>query len=210
MMIILRRMIPGYLARPKCLALFFPLLSGMGLSQSAPAPLKFDFSGGPSKPGYTQVSPASVYQDEIGYGFEPGAQVSLGDSGRTTTSEHPFTFSVRVPEGNYTVDLTLGDSSEATTTTVKAESGRLMLERVHLGAGEVAERSFTTNVRTPKLAKLPTNATGREEVSLDPFDRGNTRDWDDKLNIEIVSPHAALRTIEITPAPAAPTVFSRR
>ena len=55
----------------------------------------------------------------------------------------------------------------ATTATVKAESGRLMLEHVNAGAGEVVERSFTTNVRTLKLAKLPTNATGREEVSLD-------------------------------------------
>ncbi len=82
-----------------------------------------------------------------------------------------------------------------------------MLERVNVGAGEVVQRSFTTNVRTPMLAKLPTNATGREEVSLDQFDRGNARDWDDKLSIEIDSAHAALRTIEISPAPSAPTVF---
>jgi lysophospholipase L1-like esterase len=207
MMILRRTILPGYLALPGYLTLLCPLLTGACLSQSATATLKFDFSGGPGKPGYTRVSPALVYTDEIGYGYEPSAQVALGDNGKTTTSERPFTFSAKVPEGNYTVTLTFGDSSKATTTTVKAESGRLMLERVQVGTGEVAERSFTTNVRTPKLAKLPTNATGREEVSLDQFDRGNTRDWDDKLNIEIVSPHAALRTIEISAAPSAPTVF---
>ena len=182
-------------------------LPGVCSAQTATPILKFDFSGAPDRPGYIRVSPASTYQDEAGYGYEPGAQVALGDNGKTTTSERPFTFSAKVPEGNFTVKLTFGDSSVATATTVKAESGRLMLERVNVGAGAVVERSFTTNVRTPKLAKLPTNATGREEVSLDQFDRGNTRDWDDKLSIEIVSPRAALRAIEITPSPSAPTVF---
>jgi lysophospholipase L1-like esterase len=182
-------------------------IAAVCMAQPGPPPLKFDFSAGPGRPGYTRVGPSSVYRDEVGYGYEPGAQVASGDSGKTTTSERPFTFSARVPEGNYTVTITMGDSSNATTATVKAESGRLMLERVNTAAGEVVERSFTTNVRTPKLAKLPTNATGREEVSLDQFDRSNTRDWDDKLNIEIVSPHAALRTIEITSSPSAPTVF---
>lgn len=207
MLILRRTILPKYLAFPRYLTLFCPLLAGVCFSQSTTTILKFDFSGGPGKPGYTQVSPASVYKDEVGYGYEPGAQVTSGDNGKTTTSERPFTFSAKVPEGNYSVTVTFGGSSAATTMTVKAESGRLMLERVKVAAGEVVERSFTTNVRTPKLAKLPTNATGREEVSLDQFDRGNTRDWDDKLSIEIVSPHAALRAIEITATQSAPTVF---
>jgi lysophospholipase L1-like esterase len=116
-------------------------------------------------------------------------------------------FSARVPEGNYNVTVSIGDSLEATTTTVKAESGRLMLERVEVPAGQVMERTFTTNVRTPQLPKLPMNAPGREEVSLDRFDASNSRDWDDKLTVEIVSPHAALRSIEITSVPEAPTVY---
>ena len=188
-------------------ALFCSCLPVVCRAQAVTPAFKFEFGDGANRPGYTRVLPASAYQDELGYGYERGSQVALGDNGKTTTSDQPFTFSVRVPEGNYNVMLTFGDSSTATTTTVKAESGRLMLERVNVRAGEVVERSFTTNVRTPKLGKLPTNATGREEVSLDQFDHGNTRDWDDKLNIEIVSPHAALRTVEITAAPSAPTVF---
>ena len=175
--------------------------------QAAPIDLKFDFSAGPAKPGYTRVAPASIFSDTPGYGYEPGAQVSNGDNGNTTTSDKPFMFSAIVPEGNFSVTVTFGDSATATPTTVKAESGRLMLERVEVPAGEVAERTFTTNVRTPKLHKLPTNATGREEVSLDQFDGGNTRDWDNKLTIEFVSPHAALRSIEITSAPTVPTIY---
>jgi lysophospholipase L1-like esterase len=176
-------------------------------AQTAPMDLKFDFSSGPAKPGYTRVAPAAVYAEDTGYGYELGAQVVSGDNGNTTTSDRPFLFSAKVPEGNFNVTVTFGDSAAATTTTVKAESGRLMLERVEVPAGQVVEHIFTTNVRTPKLPKLPLNATGREEVSLDQFDSGNTRDWDGKLTVEIVSPHAALRSIEITSAPTAPTVF---
>jgi lysophospholipase L1-like esterase len=170
---------------------FLPILC----TTAAPAqsfPLKFDFSSNPAKPGYTQVAPNTTYSDGTGFGFEP--------------SDKSLFFSAKVPEGNYTVTLTFGDST-ATTTTVKAESGRLMLERIEVSAGPIATRSFTTNVRTPHLPKLPTNATGREEVSLDQFDAGNTRDWDDKLTLEFVSPHPALHTIEIAPAPDAPTIF---
>jgi len=188
-------------------ASFSALLPGTCSAQPGTPILKFDFGSGPIKAGYTRIAPTSVYRDEIGYGYEPGAKVALGDHGETTTSELPFTFSAKVPEGNYDVMLTFGDSSTGTTFTVKAESGRLMLERLNVKAGEVVERSFTTNVRTPKLAKLPANATGREEVSLDQFDRANSRDWDDRLSLEIDSPHAALRTIEISPSPDARTVF---
>jgi len=174
---------------------------------SAPIDLKFDFSAGPAKPGYTRVAPTAMYADDPGYGYEPGAQVSIGDKGNTTTSDKPFLFSAKVAEGNYNVIVTFGDSTVATTTTLKAESGRLMDMRVQVPAGQVVERTFTTNVRTPHLPKLPTNATGREEVSLDQFDPSSSRDWDDKLTVEVVSPHAALRTIEIVSAPTAPTVF---
>jgi lysophospholipase L1-like esterase len=184
--------------------------SAQGLAAPAPQPpidLKFDFSAGPSIPGATRVAATAIYADDPGYGYEPGAQVSNGDHGNTSTSDKPFLFSAKVPEGNYNVTVTFGDSGAATTTTFKAESGRLMLERVEVPAGQVATRTFTTNVRTPHLPKLPTNATGREEVSLDQFDSGNTRDWDNKLSIEVNSPHAALRSIEIASAPSAPTLF---
>jgi len=183
------------------------VLPAMVAGQGAPMDLKFDFSAGPARLGYTRVAPAVAYSDDAGYGYEPGAQVATGDNGNTTTSDRPFLFSARVPEGNFYVTVAFGDSAAATTTTVKAESGRLMLERIKVPAGQVVERTFTVNVRTPHLPKLPMNATGREEVTLDQFDAGSSRDWDNKLTVEIVSPHAALRSIEIVPAPAAATVF---
>jgi lysophospholipase L1-like esterase len=178
-----------------------------GALPPVPMDLKFDFSAGATKARYTRVAPNATYTYEAGYGYEPGAQMAQGDDDSTTTSDEPFLFSAQVPEGNFNVTVTFGDSRQETTTTVKAESGRLTLERVRVPAGQVVERTFTVNARTPILPKLPTNAPGRDAVSLDMFDRANARDWDNKLTIEIVSPHAALRTIEIASAPQAPTVF---
>ena len=185
-----------------CSAFLTPALA----SAQAPS-LKFEFSDRPATPGYTLVAPTNIYVEPSAFGFEPGAFLSRGDDVHTITSDKPFSFSAKVAEGNYTVTVTFGDANIPTTTTIKAESGRLMAERVEVPAGQLATRTFTVNVRSPHLPKLPTNATGREEVSLDQFDAANTRDWDSKLTIEIVSPHAALRTIEITPDSTAPTVF---
>ncbi len=199
---------------PRCLAVvaWFTLLAAPAASRAAatrpePVDLKFDFSNGPAKDGFAKVVPAANYADDTGFGYEPGAQVEYGDGGNTTTSARPFFFSVKVPEGNYNVTATFGDSATATTTTLKAESGRLMDEKVPAKAGETVTRTFTTNVRTPQLPPVPTNAPGRDMVSEDQFDSGNARDWDGKLTIEINSPHAALRTLEITRTPDAPTVF---
>jgi lysophospholipase L1-like esterase len=174
---------------------------------AAPVDLKFDFGTVTAMAGYTRVTPGAMYSDEAGYGYEPGAQVASGDGGQTTTGDKPFFFSVKVPEGNFNVTVTFGDSAVATTTTFEAESGRLMLERVEVPAGKVETRTFTTNVRTPMLPKLPLNATGREAVSLDQFDGGNSRDWNGRLTVEVISPHAALRSMEIASAPDAPTVW---
>jgi lysophospholipase L1-like esterase len=167
--------------------------------------LKFDFGSGPVKAGYTRVATTTSYTDSVGFGYEPSATVAV--DGDATVGVGRFAFSAKVPEGNYTVTLTLGDAKVATTTTVEAEASRLMLERVQVPAGQVVQRSFTTNVRTLRLGKLLPNEVGREEVSLDPFDRSNARDWDDRLTIEFVGARTALRSMEIVAVSQAPTVF---
>ena len=48
--------------------------------------------------------------------------------------------SVALPEGNYHVTVTLGDRDGESTTTVKAESRRLMLEKVRTAPGKFATR----------------------------------------------------------------------
>ena len=70
------------------------------------------------------------------------------------TSDKPFYFSVAVPEGNYKVTATLGDPEGESTTTIKAELRRLMLEHVHTKNEEFAVRSFIVNVARRRLKAM--------------------------------------------------------
>src|SRR4051812_8545054 len=118
------------------------------------AEFKFDFGPGKVEPGYTQVLPTTVYSKELGYGFEPGSNVTgidrggdalRGDFCTSDKPDKPFYFSVAVPEGNYRVTVTLGDPQGESTTTIKAELRRLMLEHVHTDAGHFQTRTFVVN-----------------------------------------------------------------
>ncbi len=160
---------------------------------------KFDFGPGKIAPGHTQVLANTIYSKELGYGFEPGAKVTCLDRGGKDAlrsdfcaSNQPFYFSVAVPEGNYNVTVTLGDAQEETTTTIKAELRRLMLERVQTARGKFVARTFTVNVRTAQIA-------GDGEVKLK--DREKTTEWwawDEKLTLEFNNSHPSVCAIEIT------------
>ena len=168
---------------------------------------KFDFGPGKVAPGYQQILANSIYSKELGYGFEPGTKVTCPDRGGKDAlrsdfcaSDQPFYFSVALPEGNYQVTLTLGDAQEETTTTVKAELRRLMLERVRTARGKFVTRTFTVNVRTPQIA-------GDGEVKLK--DREKTIEWwawDEKLTLEFNNSHPSVCAIEIARVEA-PTIY---
>ncbi|HZI49875.1 MAG TPA: rhamnogalacturonan acetylesterase, partial [Pyrinomonadaceae bacterium] len=168
---------------------------------------KFDFGPGIVAPGYTRVTGENIYSGDSGYGFEPGAQVACIDRGGkdplrsdSCTSDKPFYFSVALPEGNYKVTVTLGDAHEESTTTVKAELRRLMLEEVHTSKGQFVTRTFIVNVRTPKIS-------GDGEVKLK--DREKTTEawtWDEKLTLEFNNVHPAICAMEIAPVDV-PTIF---
>jgi lysophospholipase L1-like esterase len=156
---------------------------------------KFDFSN-EAKPGWTQVSPTNFYSTESGYGFEPKAAISGGNS---ATSDQPFYFSAKLPEGNYRVTAVLGGDDDSTVT-VKAELRRLMLEKIHVAAGKSEARTFIVNLRQPKISE-------NSQVHLK--DREKTDEswaWDDKLTLEFNGAHPSVRSLEIEPAKV-PTVF---
>lgn len=170
-------------------------------------PMKFDFGTGKVMRGYTQVSADSIYSKETGFGFEPGANVTCSDRGGKNplrsdfcTGDKPFYFSVTVPEGNYRVTVTLGDSEAATATVVKAELRRLMLENVETAKGKFATKTFVVNVRAPEIA------TGGE-VRLK--DREKTTEWwawDEKLTLEFNGLRPTVNAIEIERVDV-PTIF---
>lgn len=183
--------------------------TGASIAPAQSAPIyKFDFGPGKVARGYTQVMPGNVYTKATGFGFEPGATIVCQDRNTRDplrsdfcTSDTPFYFSVALPEGNYNVTVTFGDAQGDSTTTVKAELRRLMLERVQTQPGKFVTQSFTVNVRTPKIA-------GAGEVKLK--DREKTTElwaWDEKLTIEFSNSRPAVNAIEIAPAAKAPTIY---
>jgi len=163
-------------------------LAASVLSVAAQSAMRFDFGAGSGTPGRTLVRPTDVYDKEKGYGFEPGANVACSANGGKTgagfcSSDKPFYFSAAVPEGNYKVTITFGDKTAASTTTVKAELRRLMLEKVETRKGRFTTESFIVNIRTPKIA-------GDGEVKLK--DREKTTElwaWDEKLTLEFDNTH---------------------
>lgn len=170
--------------------------------------LKFNFGPGPVAKGHTQILPTTIYTKELGYGFEPGAQVTcVGGSDRgarrsdSCRSDEPFFFSVAVPEGNYRVSVTVGAATADSVTTVKAELRRLMLERIETPAGGFATRTFVINVRTPRIE-------GGGEVRLK--DRERTTEmwaWDEKLTLEFGGVRPSVSALEITRADDLPTIY---
>ena len=166
---------------------------------------KFDLGTGKAAAGRTQVHAADVYSKEKGYGFEPGAKITCSATGGKTasgycSSDKPFYFSAAVPEGNYKVTVTFGSKNEASTTTVKAELRRLMLERVETQKGKFATASFIVNIRTPTIA-------GGGEVKLKDREKASERwAWDEKLTLEFNNSHPTVDAIEI-PRVDVPTIF---
>lgn len=148
-----------------------------------------------------------VYGRDSKYGFEPGQKVECVDrsivKGRTSGacfSDTPFYFSAALPEGNYKVTITFGDEQSATSTVVKAELRRLMLESVDTAKGKFTTRSFIVNVRNPQIS------TG-SEVKLKDREKTSERwSWDEKLTLEFNGTRPTVRSIKIETVNV-PTVF---
>lgn len=158
---------------------------------------KFAF-GMAAAPGIIPVWPTNFYSSTAGYGFEPGARVTVSGGGITSTN--PFYFSVKLPEGNYRVTVTLGDATNASRTSIKAELRRLMLYHVQTAPGQFVTRSFIVNLRTPEIA-------GDGEVRLKPRERTNEWwDWDDKLTLEFNDARPCIRSLAVVKVDV-PTVF---
>jgi lysophospholipase L1-like esterase len=175
------------------------LMAGVAVScfgQTAVTDFKFSF-GGPATDGFVRVMPDQSYTKDRGYGFEPVPAIAEG-FGYITTNRL-FQFSVAVPEGNYHVTVTLGDSRGESTTTVKAETRRLMLDRVHTKSGETVKREFTVNVRRPEISTS-------ETVTLDTRENGS-KTWDEKLTLQFSDDRPCVDAIEIHKIDDAVTVF---
>ena len=155
------------------------------------AEFKFDFGAKP-QPGFTPVSPQTLYDAQRHFGFLDGA----------ATPDGPSLFAVDVEEGNYQVTIRFGGGPEATSTTIKAESRRLMIEKVETAPGESETRVFTVNVRKPAISTGGTTSLSGRELGPPPVP-----DWDEQLTLEFNGKRPGVASIEIKPAVDAVTVF---
>jgi lysophospholipase L1-like esterase len=167
---------------------------------------KFDFGTGKVAEGYILVTPSDAYTPEKGYGFDYSSNVLAIDSkGKDAllsdyiSGDKPFYFSVSLPEGNYNIIITFGDKKGVSTSTVKCESRRLMLEKLTTQKGEFATRTFTVNLHTPKI-------NDSLSVRLKPRELGYLN-WDNKLTFEFSNERPCLCAMEIQKADNVTTLF---
>jgi lysophospholipase L1-like esterase len=150
--------------------------------------------------GEQNLTPNSLYKDG-GAGFDLSTAPERVVRG-TCSGDKPFYFSVAATEGNYQVVLELG-GPQASRTTVRAESRRLMVDKLTLKAGKTKHVIFNVNVRTPQIAGAP---AGADTVRLKPREIG-ILNWDNKLTLEFNGENPSVRSISIHKIDDVPTVY---
>lgn len=168
--------------------------------------LMFDFGTGDVAQGYVQVVPSMKYTQSRGFGFLTDSVIysvkrNGGDALKSDfcTAKDPFIFAVDVPEGNYDVFVTLGDYEGKSMTTIKAESRRLMLEKIGTEPGRFKTPVFTTNVRYSQIDSVTV-------VKLKPREM-NHFNWDKRISIEFNDQNPCICAIEIIKTAKPITIF---
>ena len=169
------------------------LLSALAVQVHA-APGRFSFGAAPAPAGYTAVAPDTRYDAARGYGFEPGG-----------TDDARY-FSVDLPEGNHAVTIVFGSDAAQTSTTVKSELRRLMLENVPAAPGQRVLRTFVANTRSAEIAPVPGVAAGEVALKAPRETVTEAWNWDNRLTLEFNGDPGAVQRIEIAPV-RVPTVF---
>lgn len=132
-----------------------------------------------------------TYSAETGYGYDimPAP---------TKKSTSPFYFSVRVPDGNYKVRVTLG-GKRAGETVVRAEGRRLMVEECVTKKGKTQDYEFVVNKRSPQIDE-------NRRVRIKEREKGYLN-WDEKLTLEFNGAAPTVKAIHIERDTVAPTIY---
>jgi lysophospholipase L1-like esterase len=172
---------------------------------------KFDFGTNNAAKGYTAVTTGTIYSDASGYGFinSPAVTAITRNKKNAITSDFitgskPFFFSVKIPEGNYDVTVTLGDVNGTSATTVRAECRRLFLQNIQTKKGEIKKETFTVHVKDSLIRDANGNVV--DKVRLKPREI-NYFHWDNQLTLEFNDSAAKVCAVEITSNTKAATIF---
>src|SRR4051794_4084233 len=118
------------------------------------------------------------------------------------TSGKPFFLSLPVPEGNYKVMVKLGDRHGTSTTTVKAELRRLMVEHLQTAKGKQEPRTFLVNVRRPQIGSMGEAVKFKEREKT-----SEARAWDGKLPLQFSDKEPKLAALTIEKVDGIPTIY---
>src|SRR5579864_2724084 len=97
------------------------------------------YACGPANRMFATLSEKSLYTPTT-TSFDLNTLPDFDSKAKSCTSDKPFFFSIPVPEGSYRVSVILG-GPQASSTTVKAEARRLMLEAIPTKPGESVTRT---------------------------------------------------------------------
>jgi len=161
------------------------------------ASMRFGFGTGKLKSDIVRIDSTKKFDKTSDYGLTTFGAMEMGN--QYLSSEKPFYFSIKLPEGQYKIKLTVGGNAEGSSTTVKAESRRLMVENLKTKPGKKAEKVILVDVRTPRI-------TDSTNIKLKPREKSYIN-WDNKLTFEFTGAHPCISSIEITTANKLPTIF---
>ena len=188
------------------IALTVFLFTSTGQAKTKAPLLRFDFGSGEVQKGWTMVTKTSLYSTEKGFGLIPSGEMTTGIAksknpytGNYLSSQKPFYFVVDLPEGHYEVTLTFGGNTEGSSTQVKAESRRLMLENVKTEKSETVQQTIVVDVRTPRINDTDQIKLKERELKY--------MNWDNKMTLEFNGALPCVSAIEIKKAENLPTIF---
>lgn len=142
---------------------------------------------------FTKINSVITYTDATGFGFEPGHSSNTTFHNGFVSSDKPFLFSRKLPEGTYQVKVIVGDKKGTADITIRAECRRMMAERIITTMNELQTVQFTIHIRDTFI-----RATGNK-IRIKDRERDFLH-WDNKLTIEFNGKDPKVQSIEITPA----------
>jgi lysophospholipase L1-like esterase len=137
----------------------------------------------------TIINSALGYDPNVGYGFDFNTVSNVKINSESFSTTKPTYFSVKLPEGNYQVEIVMGNSEKDSNITIKAESRRLMLNQFAIQKGKSITKIFNVNIRTPKI-------DDNQNIILKDREK-DIFDWDDKLTLEFLG-EVSIQSIKIT------------
>ncbi|MDD3079552.1 MAG: rhamnogalacturonan acetylesterase [Paludibacter sp.] len=117
----------------------------------------------------------------------------------TFCANKPFVFETKLPESHYKIKITFGGAPFETSTTVKVESRRLMLENVVTKAGKFLTKTVVVDVRTPWI-------NDSNSIRIKPREK-NYLNWDDKLTLEFNGKNPCVSAISICKVDNIPVIY---